>query len=136
MKLSVNGYRNNCEWIIFPLIVLKYLWMEIWSFIVLLWDSYSQVLWNSDWMQVQSMGDLAVLSFSINKKRFAIFWQSSISAPRRDRTRIAKSADQWLTHYTIWAIDEKYTYLGLFISSISSYVYKNDTVGKFNSKMR
>ena len=41
--------------------------------------------------------------FSINKKKFAFFWQRSIFAPRGNRTRIAESADQWLTHYTIWA---------------------------------
>ena len=58
-------------------------------FSTLLLSFYSQVLWNSDWMQVQSMGDLAVLSFSINKKRFAIFQQSSNFAVGQIRTRIA-----------------------------------------------
>ena len=105
---SIHSFWNICEWKFFLFIVF--------------WDSYSQVLWNSDWMQVQSMGDLAVLSFSINKKRFAIFRQSSNFAVGQIRTRIAESADQWLTHYTIWAVDEDVTYLGLFITSISSYV--------------
>ena len=115
----MNGYRNNCEWIIFPLIVLKYLWMEIWSFIVLLWDSYSQVLWNSDWMQVQSMGDLAILSFSINKKRFAIFWQSSNFAVGEIRTRdllCPRSAPYRLRYL---AVDKDARLIGLFIWNMS-----------------
>ena len=84
------------------------------------WDSYSQVPLKLRLNASSRHGDTLPSVFSINKKRFAIFWQSSISAPRGDRTRIAESADQWLTHYTIWAVDEDLTYLGLFISSISS----------------
>ena len=124
-------YTNICEGIQISVKVSD-------TFIVLFcWDSYSQVPLKLRLNASSRHGDTLPSVFSINKKRFAIFWQSSISAPRGDRTRIAESADQWLIHYTIWAVDENVTYLGLFISSISSYVYKkNDTVGKFNSKMR
>ena len=99
------------------------------------WDSYSQVPLKLRLNASSRHGDTLPSVFSINKKEICNFWHSSISAPREDRTRIAESAGQWLIHYTIWAVDEDDTYLGLFISSISSYVYKNDTVGKFNSKM-
>ena len=39
-------------------------------------------------------------------KKICNFVHSSIFALRGNRTRIAESADQWLTHYTIWAVDK------------------------------
>ena len=92
-------------------------------FPILYFEPNPKFHWNSDLMQVQGMGDTLPSVFSINKKRFAIFRQSSNFAVGQIRTRIAESADQWLTHYTIWAVDEDVPYLGLFVSSISSYIY-------------
>ena len=89
----------NCEWIIFPLIVLKYLWMEIWSFIVLLWDSYSQVLWNSDWMQVQSMGTHCQVSSQLIKKTHNFLREIPPSAGIEPGTSCV--LDQHLTDYAI-----------------------------------
>ena len=86
------------------------------------WDSYSQVPLKLRLNASSRHGDTLPSVFSINKKRFAIFWQSSISAPRGDRTRIAGSADQGLTHYTIWAVDKNATYLDIYISNMR-YIY-------------
>ena len=49
-------------------------------------------------MQVQSMGDLAVLSFSIYKKNFAIFGRG------RTRTRVAGSRAERSTTELSWPL--------------------------------
>ena len=70
-------------------------------------------------MQVQSMGDLAVLSFSINKKRFAIFWQSSNFAVGEIRTRdllCPRSAPYRLRYL---AVDKGLRLIGLYICNMS-----------------
>ena len=51
---SIHSFWNICEWKFFLFIVF--------------WDSYSQVLWNSDWMQVQSMGTHCQVSSQLIKK--------------------------------------------------------------------
>ena len=84
------------------------------------WDSYSQVPLKLRLNASSRHGDTLPSVFSINKKNLTFFWQSSQIALGRIRTRTAGSADQWLTHYTIWAVDENATYLDIFICSISS----------------
>ena len=107
---------SQCNWF------WSFLWMELWVEIFSIhsfWESYSQVLWNSDWMQVQSMGDLAILSFSINKKRFAIFWQSSNFAVGEIRTRdllCPRSAPYRLRYL---AVDKGLRLIGLYICNMS-----------------
>ena len=126
----------NCEWIIFPLIVLKYLWMEIWSFIVLLWDSYSQVLWNSDWMQVQSMGTHCQVSSQLIKKISYFFYIVS-SACCQIRTRdlggsLVFESSALPIRYR--AVDKDVTFIVLYICQFGLKEVKN--AAKNIEKMR
>ena len=126
------SFWNICEWKFFPFIVF--------------WDSYSQVPLKLRLNASSRHGDTLPSVFSINKKEICNFWHSSISAPRGNRTRIAGSADQWLTHYTIWAVDKNATYLDIFICSISvnsgqiwfknAHAVNTFTLVLFISKMR
>ena len=73
MKLSVNGYRNNCEWIIFSFIVLKYLWVDnffLHSFALrFLLPSSLKLRLNAS----SKHGDTLPSVFSINKKNLHFF---------------------------------------------------------------
>jgi len=85
------------------------------------WDSYSQVPLKLRLNASSRHGDTLPSVFSINKKKFAIFLQSSITnfARSGSRTPDPLSGRPTLYRCAIWAVDKGLRLIGLYICNMS-----------------
>ena len=104
----------NCEWIRFSSHFLNYLWRDQ-IFLIVFRDSYSQVPLKLRLNASSRHGDTLPSVFSIYKKKFAIFLQSSIFAPGRNRTQDLLCPRPALYQLRYLAVDEDVTFVVVYI---------------------